>query len=118
MKILVKRFFCVKKKITNEFAKCQKKEKKRKGRKSKSFMHAFMQPHHIIPSYHTIRAIFHLCSLYFFFKWNSHCVCLRLNQYSGFPSDVDPFLGIGLIFQKKKSYLQKVYIFGSGPSTW
>ena len=28
----------------------KKKEKKSKGRKNKSFMHAFMHPHHIIPS--------------------------------------------------------------------
>jgi len=28
----------------------QKKENKRKGKKSKSFMHAFIHPHHIIPS--------------------------------------------------------------------
>ena len=27
-----------------------KKKKERKGRKNMSFMHAFMHPHHIIPS--------------------------------------------------------------------
>jgi len=48
--------------------------------------------------------------LFFFFKWYSR-VCLRLNQSPGSSFDVDPLLGIGLIFLKKKLDLQKVYVF-------
>ena len=36
----------------------KKKEKKRKGRKNKSFMHAFMHPHHIIPFIFIIKTYF------------------------------------------------------------
>jgi len=46
--------------------------------------------------------------------------CLCLNQFSGPPLDVDPLLGIGLIFFKKEIIIlaKSLFVFGLRPSTW
>jgi len=54
---------------------------------------------------------------YFFFKWHSRCVCLRLYQYSDSPLDVDPLLRIGLLFFKKIIFPKSIY-FWIGASMW